>query len=137
MVKKRSMLRVIFDSNFFFLPGKFNLDPFEEISRITGRKVEPIVLSVSLKEIDRLARHGSPKERSDASLALKFARLCRVMEVEKGEGESVDDVILRVASEDRTPVATNDGVLRKKLRKRGIPVIYLREKSKLEVDGAV
>ncbi len=53
------------------------------------------------------------------------------------EEESVDDVILRVASENKLPVATNDSELRKKLRERGIPVIYLREKSKLEVEGAV
>ncbi|MCD6529543.1 30S processome protein Utp24 [Candidatus Bathyarchaeota archaeon] len=137
MVKKRSALRVIFDSNFFFLPGRFNLDPFEEVSRITERRIEPVVLSVSLREIGRLARYGPPKTRREAELALKFANLCHIIDVEMKEEESVDDVILRVASENKLPVATNDSELRKKLRERGIPVIYLREKSKLEVEGAV
>lgn len=136
-MEKRKALKVIFDSNFFFLPAKFKLDPFEEILRVTGRKIEPIILSVSLQELRHLAKYGSPKNRREASLTLKFADSCRIFEVEKRRDEEVDDVILRVASEKRFPVATNDGELRRRLRDIGVPVIYLREKSRLEVEGAI
>ncbi|RLI11300.1 hypothetical protein DRO35_05265, partial [Candidatus Bathyarchaeota archaeon] len=45
--------------------------------------------------------------------------------------------ILRVASQLRLPVATNDAELRRRLRKLGLPIIYLREKSKLVVEGYI
>ena len=136
-MKKRSGLKVIFDSNFFFLPAKFKLDPFEEVSKVTERRIEPIILSVSLQELKHLARHGSPKIRRDAILALKFVDSCQILEVERRSDERADDVILRVASENKIPVATNDSELRRRLRSMGVPVIYLREKSKLEVEGAI
>jgi rRNA-processing protein FCF1 len=43
--------------------------------------------------------------------------------------------MLRVAVEWRCPVATNDGELRQKLRNLGVPVVFLRQMSKLEVEG--
>ena len=55
--------------------------------------------------------------------------------VEQEPNETKDDVIVRMAREWKCPVATNDQKLRKKLRDIGIPVIYLRQKNRLEVDG--
>ncbi|NIU39058.1 hypothetical protein GWN65_03535, partial [Candidatus Bathyarchaeota archaeon] len=35
------------------------------------------------------------------------------------------------------PVATNDRELRKRLRNLGVPVIFLRQRHRLELEGAV
>ena len=51
-------------------------------------------------------------------------------------GESNDDVIVKVAKEFRCPVATNDRILKRRLRNMGVAVIYVREKSRLEMEGA-
>ena len=75
--------------------------------------------------------------RRQASLALKFAEKCRVVQVEKDLKETYDDVIVRVAAEWRCPVATNDRELRRRLRNFGIPVIFLRQKRRLELEGAI
>jgi rRNA-processing protein FCF1 len=48
---------------------------------------------------------------------------------------SPDDAIVKVASEWRSPVFTNDRALRKRLRDINVPVIYVRQKSRLEIEG--
>ena len=79
--------------------------------------------------------HG--KRFMEFSAALKLAEKCEVLEVKKEASEKYDEVILRVASQLRLPVATNDAELRRRLRKLGLPIIYLREKSKLVVEGYI
>ena len=134
---RKETVKVIFDSNFFFIPAQFQLDIFEEMANLLNKRFDPILLSPTQKELQKLAREGSPKTRQQASLALKLAEKCRVVHVEKGLKETDDDVIVRVAAEWKCPVATNDRELRKRLRKSGVPVIFLRQRRRLELDGAV
>jgi rRNA-processing protein FCF1 len=47
----------------------------------------------------------------------------------------VDEMILRLSKEKGVPVATNDRSLRRKLRDINIPVVYVREKSHLSLEG--
>jgi rRNA-processing protein FCF1 len=41
-----------------------------------------------------------------------------------------------VASQTKSYVATNDRALRRRLRAAGVPVIFLRQRSRLAVEGA-
>jgi len=136
-VSKKEKVKVIFDSNFFFIPSQFQLDIFEELTNLLNQRFDPILLSPTQKELQRLAKESSPKTRKQASLALKLAEKCRVVHVEKGLKETHDDVIVRVAAEWKCPVATNDRELRKRLRSLGVPVIFLRQRHRLELEGAV
>ena len=130
-------LKVILDSNFLFIPSQFQVDVFEELSNLLNRRFDPVLLSPTYRELLEIAEKGSPKMRQQASLALKFAEKCRVVRVEKGLKETNDDVIVRVAAEWRCPVATNDKELRKRLRNVGVPVIFLRQRHRLELEGTV
>lgn len=130
-------VKVIIDSNFLFAPIHFNIDVYEGLSTLLDRKYEPVILSTNLEELEKMTDSNSTKLRRDAKLALKLAERCRILKVERSISESNDDVIVRVASKLRCPVATNDQALRKKLRNINVPVIYLRQKSRLEMDGAV
>jgi len=136
-VSKKEKMKVIFDSNFLFIPSQFQLDIFEELANLLNQRFDPILLSPTQKELQKLAKEASPKTRQQASLALKLAEKCRIVHVEKGLKETHDDVIVRVAAEWKCPVATNDRELRKRLRKLGVPVIFLRQRRRLELDGAV
>jgi rRNA-processing protein FCF1 len=130
-------IKVVLDANFFFVALQFNVDVFEELANLLNRRFEPILLSSTQKELQGLAESSSPKQRKQAQLALRLAEKCRVVSAEKGLRETYDDVIVRVAAEWRSPVATNDRELRKRLRKVGVPVIFLRQKQRLEIEGAV
>lgn len=131
------MIRVMFDSNFLFIPSQFQLDVFEEITNLLSRRFEPVLLSPTHRELQKIAEKGSPKMRKQASLALKLAEKCRLIHIEKDLEETHDDVIVRVATQWRCPVATNDRELRKRLRNRGVPVIFLRQMCRLELEGTV
>jgi len=80
---------------------------------------------------------GSVKLSKQAQLGLRLAGRCKIVEVERKVGESNDDMTLRMAVEWRCPVATNDRELRRKLRGSGVPVVFLRQMSHLEVEGYV
>jgi rRNA-processing protein FCF1 len=130
-------IKVVLDANFFFVSSQFNVDIFEELENLLNRRFEPILLSSTLKELQGLAESSSPKQRSQAQLALRLSEKCRFVAVEKSLNETYDDVVVRVATDWKCPVATNDRELRGRLRKVGVPVVFLRQKKRLELEGAV
>jgi hypothetical protein len=130
-------LKVIFDSNFFFIPLQVKVDIFSEMMNILNEKYEPIVLSTTLQELRKIAEKGTPKLRKQAAMALKLAEKCRVFDFKKSKDETNDDVVMRIAMQWRSPVATNDRELRRKLREQNIPVIFLRGENRLELEGAL
>ncbi|MEM1539063.1 MAG: DNA-binding protein [Candidatus Bathyarchaeia archaeon] len=126
---------VILDSNALFVPIKFKIDIFEELRNLLNRNYEPVVLSLVKGELEKILERGSPKTRREAAYALKMAERCKLIEANiKG---SPDDVIIEMAREWKCPVFTNDKKLRKRLRDINVPVIYVRQKSRLEIDGRV
>ncbi len=129
-------MKIIFDSNFLFLPSQFQIDIFEELMNLLNRQFDPVLLSVTHQELLAIAKKGPPKVRKQASIALRLAQKCRIVQVKQGEDENPDDVIVRMAQEWNCPVATNDRILRQRLRRRRIPVIFLREKTRLALEGA-
>ncbi len=130
-------LKVILDSNFLLIPSQFKIDIFDSMMNLLKQRHEPTILSSTMHELQAIGQKGSPKLRKQAQMALKLAEKCRTVEVEKGKDETNDDVIVRIAAEWRSPVATNDRELRKRLRNQNIPVIFLRGKSRLELEGAL
>lgn len=137
-MSKDRILCVLLDSNFLLVPILFGIDIFEEIPRIVERPVEFNLLKPVYEEMKRLVREGRPKVRREMSSALELCRgRCRIMEFEALSGETVDGLLVRVAEELCCLVATNDTTLKGKLRERGIPVIYLRQRSLLKIEGWV
>jgi rRNA-processing protein FCF1 len=133
--RKKESLKVILDSNAFFIPLQFKIDIFEELERVANTSIDPVLLKPVQQELEELIREGSPKMQKDASYALKLAQKCMLMEAKEQEGVSTDDIIVSVARKHRLPVLTNDRQLRKRLRDINVPVIYVRQKSRLEIDG--
>jgi rRNA-processing protein FCF1 len=125
---------VILDSNALFVPLQFKIDIFEELKAILSRNFELVLLKPVHEELQRLAGEGSPQMRKKASYALKLAEKCSIVNVNRGAA-STDDAILQTAEKRCWPVFTNDRELRKKLRNINVPVIYVRQKSRLQIDG--
>lgn len=133
----RKKLRVIVDANFLLIPSQFNVDIFEEMARVLNQSFEPVMTLLTYRELQNIAEKSSPKLQRQAVLALKLAAKCRMINVERTSAESHDNLIVRLAFAMKCCVATNDRELKKKLRKLGLTVIYLRQKSHLAVEGAV
>jgi rRNA-processing protein FCF1 len=130
----RKVTKVILDSNALFVPLQLKIDILQELKTLLNRNYELVLLKPIQQELDRLAREDSPQTRKKASYALKLAEKCRIVNVH-GDAASPDDIILETAAKWKCPVFTNDRELRKKLRNINVPVIYVRQKSRLEIDG--
>ncbi len=135
--KKNEALKVILDSNALFVPLEFKLDVFVEVEHLLNRNVDFVLLSPVKRELEQLATKDSPKIRRQAVYALKLAEKCKYVAVDESENLSTDDVIVNVAKAWNMPVFTNDRQLRRKLRDISVPVIYVRQKSRLEIDGLI
>jgi hypothetical protein len=127
-------IKVILDSNFLMIPFQFNLDVFQEIEFLLQKKVDFIVPSAVKSELTGLSTRGG-EGAAEASLALQLASRCRVVEVTLETNETVDDAIVKASQKLGAVVATNDIELKNRLKLLKVPVVYLRDKSKLEVDG--
>ncbi|MFQ5908288.1 MAG: PIN domain-containing protein [Thermoplasmata archaeon] len=116
---------ILLDANALMMPFQFSLDLEGELTRLLG-EYDLAVPSSVLRELEGLSP-ANPTTRA----ALKFAARFRVIEVE-GTG---DEAILALAQAQGAGVLTNDRALRQRLREAGLPVIYLRERSRLEAIG--
>ena len=134
--RKTEPVKVILDSNALFVPLEFKVDIFEEVNRLLERNVEFVLLSPVKHELELLAAGDEPKLRREANFALRLAEKCKFVAVEP-RGEEVDDIIVRVAKNWGAAVFTNDRLLRGRLRDISVPVIYLRQKSRLDIDGLI
>ena len=127
-------IKVILDSNFLMIPFQFKIDIFQEIEYLLQKKVDFVVPSAVKSELTGISSRGG-EGAPEASLALQLASRCRVVDVTLEPQETVDDAILKASQKLNAVVATTDVDLKKRLRAINVPVVYLREKSKLEVEG--
>lgn len=135
LIRTKSSSVVILDSNFLFVPKKFGVDIFEELKRLLGGNVRYVVTRPIINELFFVKKDAKNKNKKEVNFALGLTDRCELLEVNLGSDESVDDSILRIASSGKFVVATNDAELRRRLRKVGVPVIYLRQRSHLELEG--
>ena len=132
---KKRTLRIIMDSNALFVPFQFKIDIFEELRTLLNRNFELVLLFPIHEELKIIANKDSPKMRKQASSALKLTEKCTLYEC--GFAGSPDDTIVKMAREWNCMVFTNDRELRKRLRNINVPVIYVRQKSRLGIDGRI
>lgn len=125
-------VRVLADTSFLMVPGSFKIDIFQELARVLETKFELVIPQPVVEELKRISVRGSPRERVSAKVALDLIRGIKVIP-EQGHA---DDVIVRIAKRENMVVATTDSALRRRLRKLGVPTIFLRERSHLTLDGS-
>jgi len=114
------------------IPYQFKVDIISELEKIVPDS-EFIIPSFIIRELEGIKRRSKGKDRIAASIALELARKkpFKVIDFPLGEYESVDDALIRLAD----VLCTNDRELKKRARKKSVPVIYLRQKKYLAIDG--
>jgi Uncharacterized proteins of PilT N-term./Vapc superfamily len=121
-------MRVVFDANALMTPSQHNVDVFEEAERLIGG-YDAVVPDAVVRELAALADKGN----KDAAVGLRFAQeRCEVAETDETHG---DDAVVEAARDDEDSfVATNDTRLKERLLENNIPVLYLRQKNRLEAE---
>lgn len=125
---------VVIDTNFFMVPFQFNVDIIDELEKAlpSYKLTTPIFV---INELKGLKRNNKGKIRLNADLALKLANSSNIEinDISLENNETVDDALLRVSE----VLATNDIELKKRARKKGITVAYLRQKKYIVIDGKI
>ena len=125
---------VVIDTNFFMVPFQFNVDIIDELEKaLPSYKLTPPIFVIN--ELKGLKRNNKGKIRLNADLALKLANSSNIeiKDISLENNETVDDALLRVSE----VLATNDIELKKRARKKGITVAYLRQKKYIAIDGKI
>lgn len=128
------VLKVILDTNFLMVPFEIGIDIISELDRLIKQKYEIVILKGTIDELKGLSQNPKLKIRRAAKLALEMAERYKVVELANQNG-NLDDLIVRFSKSMYCVVATNDRNLRRKLKSEGIPTIFVRQKSHLQMEG--
>lgn len=145
------MKRVILDTNFLMIPYSFKVDIFSEIDRICNFKYQIYIIDRTIDELNNIIKKQTGKHKQAAKLGLSLAKAYKtkprhsvpgfcfyktkpLKSNNENQNRSVDDIILDMADRD-TIVATQDKILKKRLKEKGVAVIVLRQKKHLELVG--
>jgi rRNA-processing protein FCF1 len=129
------VIKVILDSNFILAEFQFKIDILHQLALLLRGNVEPIIISPVNDELKSMMLERESIRSRAAAKALETIRQIPVREVHKDPNESVDNVIIRVSSQEKWAVATNDRILRKRLDALAVPTVYLRQRTHLEAKG--
>lgn len=140
---------IVVDSNFILLPFQFKVDYFNEIRQLIEGKLMFIIYRQVLNELEAKKRRESksPKfvrllnsglsylERNNTNFSIEY------VEEVKEETEITDDFLLRKSLELKQKgnsifLATNDSELRRRAKKLGLSIIYLRQTKYLSIERA-
>lgn len=132
-------IEVILDTNFITIPAQFRVDIFSEAQRILEKRLEFVLLVSVVEEINtRFTEAESKSERRKFKIAKDLIDRCKIIDVtEGGKLTPVDDQLLDYAASVNGVLATNDKELRRKAHERRIPVLVLRGKKHLMLEGIV
>ncbi len=128
-------IKVLFDTNFLMAAFEGPVDVVERVEELLEAKVRPIILKSQLRELERIASsHERQKAARIARAALEYVKKKEFEVVENGE-RAVDDAIVEASRREDYIVATNDRELRRRLRRSGVNVIYMKSDGKFELEG--
>lgn len=125
-----NMKKIILDTNFLTIPVQFNLDIFEEIDRIIEEEYELATTDGVIEELEKLAK-SKGKDAIAARVGLELVKKKNIRIIKTSE-KNTDEYILKI-SDKNTIVATNDQVLKQRLKHKNVKTIYLRSKKYLEI----
>lgn len=143
------MKKILLDTNFLLLPGQFMIDIFTSIEELMNEPYVLVVLDKTMNELEKLGQ-GKSKESREAQLALALVMSRRAtnptlwdklfglvpservkLQIVRAGAGYVDDAIVKLGDKD-TIVATQDAVLKQRLRKKKIAVITMKGKKKID-----
>ena len=122
------MYKVLPDTNALIMVFQRKLNIDIELTNLLGN-YEILIPTCVIHELDALA-----KNNKYAKYALSFVNKCKKIE---SNIYKTDDILLELGKKENTIIITNDKKLKSKLRDLNIPVIYVKKKSYLKLEGII
>jgi len=136
MTTRRS-IQILLDTNFLMVPIRFGVDYQAEIERIIGASFILVTTPAVVDELKQLKKNVKIGELKEINFALNLAEKITIIDEILAPGEKVDDQLIRIAQREGCVVATTDSELRRRLRRAGLPVIFLRQTRHLVIEGLI
>ena len=116
---------VILDTNVLMYSAS---EPFQIRSQLERLGFKNIFVTEGVKrELERLTHSGCTKEKKFAKLSLEIAKKFATIPDPPVTG-SVDNQLIYISKEYGYIVATSDASLRRRLKREGLPVIYIKNR---------
>jgi hypothetical protein len=122
-------VKVLLDTNAFLLPVQFGVDLVRELEGIFG-SCELLTLEGVIRELQGIGE-GRGRDAAAARVGLDLARRCTVIPSPELPGD-VDREVIRAAEDTGCVVVTNDRAVRRSLLGKGLGVVSLRNRRRLE-----
>jgi rRNA-processing protein FCF1 len=119
------------------LPIRFGVDLRPELGRVIEASFSLATTPAVLDELRRLKKNVKTRESKYIDFALASAEGMEKLDTVLLPEEDVDDQLVRLSEQEDLIVATTDSELRKRIRKKGKPVVFLRQRRFLSIDGII
>jgi len=130
--------QVIPDTNFLLVPGQFGVDVFSELNRILDVRFKILIPTVVVQELSLIERKARGRDLRAIRMAKELIERFERVDIGEFGKAPTDELIYSYAtSRPNVIVCTNDRELKKKLRGAGVPVVYLRSRKILELEGVI
>jgi rRNA-processing protein FCF1 len=133
----RRPIRVLLDTNFLMLPIRFGVDLRPELGRVIEASFSLATTPAVIDELRRLKKNVKTRESKNIDFALASAEGMEKVDDVLLPEEDVDDQLVRLCETEDVIVATTDSELRKRIRRKGKPVVFLRQRRFLSIDGII
>ena len=127
----QSKPRIAFDTNMLLAIGQLKVDVFSMVEKKFGKKTELAIPKQVLQELERLKTENE-RMKKDTGIALEEIERHKI-EKKQVEAGNADNALEEMAKQGFF-VASNDAVLRKRIKGFGGKVIYLRQSRFLEIE---
>jgi len=121
---KLSTTTVILDTNILIYSVSEPFDIAHQLNRMGFVNVK--VTKGVMDELERISARRTGKVQRFAKLALEIAKKFEVLKEHAPEAP-IDDQLVQMAKSKGYIVATSDSPLRRRLRKEGVSIIYLKD----------
>lgn len=125
---------VLLDTSFVVACAEFRIDYFSEFSRTFLLNYKVSILDKVLSELEHLCQTGSALKKQSAKLAKTVLEKKKVFVLKTESNKTVDDILVSIADKD-TIIATIDAELKRRLKKLGVAIVFVRQKKYLQVEG--
>lgn len=127
------MKKIVTDTNFLMMPFEHGVDLVGGLLRLINGPITLLLPSGVVSELRTLSGRRGRRAQAARSALASIGNLRAHFKVEEVESEgAVDEWIIKYAGKNKFPVATNDVVLRGRLRALGVPVVAMLSKAKLD-----
>ena len=110
-------MRLILDTNFLIHSITYRIDIIDELRRVLDFNYEIYILDKTIEELKKI-------NSLESQIAQKLVTKFKIIKTTKGY---VDDILVNISTKNDV-IATQDKILKKRLKEKNIKVLIIRQK---------